>query len=88
MFRDNASERRYEFETPAGLVIANYRDEGALRVIAHVETPMAVRGKGCAARLMDEIVAHARTHGLKLHPVCSYADAYFKRTPGAGDVLA
>lgn len=86
-FQDNSSARRFELGTADGLIIASYRDRNGVRVITHVETPAAARGKGHAARLMDEIVAHARTNGVKLAAACSYAVAYFERTPQARDVL-
>lgn len=87
-FRDNVAQRRYERETPEGVCFAAYREVGATRVLLHVETPLAARGKGHAARLMDDIVAHARANALALAPHCSYAVSYFRRQPAAGDVLA
>ncbi|MBY0564096.1 MAG: N-acetyltransferase [Hyphomonadaceae bacterium] len=86
-FRDNAAASRFELETPDGLIIADYRDLGAVRSITHVETPATARGKGHAGRLMDAIVAHARAGGPRLRASCSYAVAYFERTPDALDVL-
>jgi predicted GNAT family acetyltransferase len=57
-------------------------------VIPHVETPIAHRGKGAAARLMEAIVGHARATSTKLTPTCPYAVVWFKRHPQAADVLA
>lgn len=87
-FRDNAAASRFELDTPDGTSFADYRDAGAVRLITHVETPAAARGKGHAGQLMDAIVAHARAGGPRLRASCSYAVAYFERTPGARDVLA
>lgn len=87
-FRDNAAAKRYELDAPEGVSIANYRDIGGVRVIMHVETPVAAQGRGYAQKLMDLIVAEARTNGLPLRASCSYAVAYFKRHPQAADVLA
>jgi hypothetical protein len=87
-FRDNAAEHRFELETAEGVVFAAYRDRQGSRAITHVETPMHARGKGHAGALMDAIVFYARAQAIKLTPLCSYAAAYFERTPSARDVLA
>lgn len=87
-FRDNTSARRYELETEAGVIFANYRDSEGARTIVHVETPLAARGRGFAAKLMDAIVARARTDAVKLRARCSYAQAYFDNRPETTDVQA
>jgi uncharacterized protein len=87
-FRDSPAERRYELAADGVISFADYRDQAGVRFILHVETPPEARGKGHAARLMNEIVADARARGLKLRAVCSYAVAYFKRHAGATDVQA
>lgn len=87
-FRDNAKARRFERDTPFGLAWADYTQQDATRVLTHVEAPPQARGRGVAAALLAQIVAHARTNGLKLTPRCSYAVAYFEQRPEARDVLA
>lgn len=87
-FRDNAAASRFELDTPDGISFADYRDVGPVRLITHVETPAAARGKGYAAQLMDAIVAHVRARDSRVRASCSYAVAYFERTPNARDVLA
>jgi predicted GNAT family acetyltransferase len=87
-FRDNATAHRFELEAPEGLSFADYRDVAGVRAIMHVETPPAAQGLGYATRLMNEVVAHARKHGLKLRASCAFAAAYFKRHSDAADVLA
>jgi hypothetical protein len=86
-FRDNDDALRYERAEPGGLVFAEYEEVGDLRRILYVETPPALRGKGLAALLMDDIVAHARSRKLKLKPICPYAVAYAKRHRGLEDVF-
>ncbi|GIK47397.1 MAG: GNAT family N-acetyltransferase [Hyphomonadaceae bacterium] len=86
-FRDNAAEHRYEFDAPEGVSFADYRDVEGVRVILHVETPEAARGKGYAQQLMDAVVEQARKDGQRLRASCAYAVAYFRRHPAAQDVL-
>ena len=87
-FHDNAGARRYELEIEGHTSFAEYLDGGASRMIMHVETPEAARGRGHAEKLMRAIVEDARATGAKLTPRCSYAVAYFRRNKDAADVLA
>ncbi len=86
-FRDNEDALRYERAEAGGLVFAEYEEAGSLRRILHVETPPELRNQGLAAVLMDEIVAHARAHGLKLQPICPYAAVYARRHREHADVF-
>ncbi|MBL8538255.1 MAG: N-acetyltransferase [Hyphomonadaceae bacterium] len=88
MFRDNAEAGRFELDLSEGVVYAAYRERNGVRIITHVETPPAARGRGRAGALMDQIVVYAREHAIRVSPVCSYAVAYFERKPDASDVLA
>ena len=85
---DNPKRSRFELIEDGQTAFATYRRYGALVVIPHVEAPPALRGKGTAGRLMEGLVAHARAHGLKIEPVCSYAAIWFRRHPDARDVLS
>lgn len=79
--RDNTAERRYELDNDGFTSTCDYRDSGLGRLLTHVETPEAARGRGHAAKLMAAIVESARKAGMKLTPRCSYAVAYFRRHP-------
>ncbi len=87
-FRDNTHAERYEYDVGAVQSIADYMLAGGVRVITHVETPVHARGQGHAARLMAEIVEHARANNIKLRGRCPYAVAYFRRHPDTTDVQA
>jgi predicted GNAT family acetyltransferase len=85
---DNASRHRFELEENGETAFANYHRDGSHIVIPHVEAPMALRGTGTASRLMEGIVALARTENFKITPTCSYALIWFRRHKEAADVLA
>jgi predicted GNAT family acetyltransferase len=87
-FRDNSARHRYELDAPEGSSFADYRDLAGVRVIMHVETPAEARGRGYATKLMNHVVAHARSEGLPLRASCAFAVAYFRRHAEAADVLA
>jgi len=84
---DNEERHRFEAQENGLTVFANYREMDGRVVLTHVEADLALRGTGAAARLMEAIVVYARDHNLKLVPRCTYAVAWFRRHPDAGDVL-
>jgi predicted GNAT family acetyltransferase len=79
---------RFEQEEDGGLVYASYRLRDGVYALTHVEADEELRGTGAAGRFMQALVDHARGNGLKLAPLCSYARAWSKRHPEAGDVLS
>jgi predicted GNAT family acetyltransferase len=84
---DNAEQQRFELIENGLLVFANYRRHDSRLVLLHFEADPALRGQGAASRLMDQIVAHARSNALQLVPRCSYAVEWFKHHPEAADIL-
>jgi len=90
-FSDVPAEQRFEqgFTDAQGevrLVYADYAVRGDARVILHVEADPALRGSGAAGRFMQSLAEHAREHGFKLYPTCSYAKAWLERHPDYADV--
>ncbi|MHA1506913.1 MAG: GNAT family N-acetyltransferase [Candidatus Asgardarchaeia archaeon] len=62
-------------------------DEKILRVLA-AYTPEEFRHRGIAPELMKYTVAYAKERGLKIIPICSYAEWYFKKHKEYADILA
>jgi predicted GNAT family acetyltransferase len=84
---DNPAHSRFELAEDGHTAFANYRlSEGTL-TIPYVESPIALRGKGTAGRLLEGVAAHARARGLKIVPICGYAVAWFQRHPEHDDIL-
>lgn len=50
-------------------------------VVYHTEVSEKLRGQGVAAKLLETMVAHARTNNLKVVALCPYVHAQFKRHP-------
>jgi predicted GNAT family acetyltransferase len=84
---DRTSSRRFELEEEGKLAFADYRLEGGILVLPHVEAHPDLRGKGTAGRLMAGILDLARERGLKVQPICGYAAAYIQRHPEYHDLL-
>lgn len=86
--RNNEAERRFELVEDGLTAFADYYAQGDALVIPHVESPIPLRGRGTAGRLMQGVAEMARAEGLRLAPTCSYAVAWFRRHPEWRDVLA
>ena len=84
----NAARQRFELVEEGLTAFADYYAHGEAVVIPHVESPVPLRGRGTAGRLMEGLAPTARAEGLKLIPTCSYAVAWFRRHPQWKDVLA
>jgi predicted GNAT family acetyltransferase len=85
---DNAERRRFELTEQGSLAKADYRVQGEVMILPHVEAAPALRGTGAAGRLMEGVLDAARSRGLKVVPLCSYADAYMRRHPEYADLRA
>lgn len=76
---DNRAMNRFELAVGTQTVFANYRRNGQTLVISYVEAPPSLRGTGAAGRLMEGVAETARTEGLKIVPLCSYAALWMRR---------
>ncbi|MEY4255311.1 MAG: hypothetical protein RLZZ141_538 [Pseudomonadota bacterium] len=76
---DNAQRQRYELAVDGSLVFADYQRQAGKVVITHVETPVALRGRGLAAVLMRGLVDEAQARGLEVVPICSYAQDWMRQ---------
>ena len=82
------SGRRFELAEQGALAYADYRVQDGRLIIPHVEAAHALRGTGAAGRLMAGVIDAARQRGLKVVPLCGYADAYMRRHPETADLRA
>ncbi len=83
---DNRELQRFELLVDGQVVFANYRRQPGRLVITYVEAPPALRGAGVAGRLMQGVLELARTEGVKVLPLCSYARAWMQRHPEFADL--
>lgn len=85
---DNTARSRFELIEEGKLAFADYRLNGGVLILPHVEADPALRGRGAAGRLMAGVLNLARDRGLKVTPICSYAVAYIQRHPEYRDLQA
>ncbi|CAO2042287.1 unnamed protein product, partial [Urochloa humidicola] len=82
-------EDKGRFETPDGEAFLEYRlPSPAVMDMVHTYVPRSKRGQGLAARLCDAAFAHARSHGMRVVPTCSYiSDTYLPRNPALEELV-
>lgn len=85
---DNRARHRFELTENGLTAFADYREDGGVLLIPHVEAPHALRGTGAAGRLMQGLLEQVRRDGKKIVPLCPYAAAYIRRHPEFEDLLA
>jgi predicted GNAT family acetyltransferase len=83
----NQGAARFEMQVQGHLCIAQYRLIDGVMWLTHTEVPPAIEGRGHAAQLVRAALDHARAHGLKVQPACSYVRAYMRRHPESQDLL-
>ena len=77
----------FEARVDGGVAECVYRLQGGVMNIVHTEVPPASEGRGIAAALVRAALAHARAHGLRVRPSCSYVRTYMRRHPETQDLL-
>ncbi|MBE1460443.1 putative GNAT family acetyltransferase [Nocardiopsis terrae] len=60
--------------------------EGVL-ALPHVEVEPAFEGRGVASALMRDSLDHIRGRGLKIVPICPFAQAFLERNPDYADLV-
>ena len=83
---DNPDRSRFEMAVPGGTAFATYRRSGDVLLVPHTEVPREAEGQGHGSALMKGVLEHARAHGLKVRPLCSFAANYMRRHPEYEDV--
>jgi predicted GNAT family acetyltransferase len=55
--------------------------DGNVFVADHSGTPVALRGRGIATKLVERMAADARSEGFKIRPLCPFVVALFSQRP-------
>ena len=79
---------RFELRVHGQTAFAQYHLIDGVMWLTHTETPPPLQGRGLAARVVRAALDHARAHGLRVRPACSYVRAYLRRHPELQDLVA
>ena len=82
------AKSRFETVVEGGTSVLDYWLRDGVMTIHHTGVPPRLEGRGIAAALVQAALDHARAHGLKVNPVCSYAGAYMRKHPQNLPLLA
>jgi len=85
--RNNTVRHRYELDADGDTAVAYYTISPGVITLTHTETPMALRGRGIASRLVRGVLESARVEGLKVVPKCPFVSAYIAKHPEFGTLL-
>ncbi len=85
--RNNESLHRYELDAEGQSAVAYYKLAPGVITLTHTETPVVLRGRGIASRLVRGALEDARARGLKVVPKCPFVSAYMAKHPEFGDLL-
>ncbi len=84
---DNPESSRYELWVDDELIsIADYRLDGDVLAVPHVETRPDRREMGNSDRLMHGMLTDLRARGLRIRPICPHAAAYLRNHPDQADL--
>jgi len=84
----NEAASRFELRVQGLWCIAQYHLIDGVMWLTHTETPPALRGRRLAEQVVRAALDHARAHGLKVRPACSYVRTYLRRHPEMKDLVA
>ena len=56
-------------------------------IIEHTEVSDELKGQNVGNQLLHTAVEYARTHNIKIIPLCPFANSVFKKKPEYADVL-
>ncbi len=82
----NVAASRFETTVEGHTAYTNYSIRDGVMAMPHTVVPRPIGGRGVAEQLVAAAMAHARAHGLKVDPQCSYVAAYMRRHPDVQDL--
>ena len=86
-FNDNKELSQYELKTKNGTAFLDYSLDGDVISLLHTEVPVADRGQGSAAMLVQYALDDARNRDLRVKPTCPYVATFVKRHPEYQDIV-
>lgn len=86
---DNPDVHRYELRHDGSVVgIVQYRIDGDIMTIPHVEVAGHLRGTGVSGPFLDAVLARIEARGMKVIPTCGYAASHIAARPELRHLVA
>lgn len=77
----NESTHRFEQVVEGHTAYVEFERLPGAIAYTHTIVPEALGGRGIGSALVRHVLDHARRHGLKVRPDCSFIHAYIDRHP-------
>lgn len=84
----DATQQRFSLTVDGKQAYLQYSIVDGVMALTHTDVPPAIGGRGIAAQLVKASLDHARAHGLKVQPDCSYAALYLRKHTEYADLRA
>ena len=68
--------------------VRRQNDKGDVLVAEHTLVPAEIGGRGVAGKLVEAMIADARSENFHIDPQCSYVEAAFRKHPEWADLRA
>ena len=78
---------RFQVVVDGHTCVADYELAAGVMTITHTGVDPSIGGRGIAGAMVQAALAHARSEGLKVNPLCSYARVYMQRHPETLDLM-
>ena len=79
--RHDAAHHRFVTDVDGHTAYVEYEPGASAIAITHTIVPPEIGGRGIASQLVRAALLHARNEGLRVDPICSYADAWMRKHP-------
>ena len=83
----NEAASQFQADVDGEEAVLVYMRSGNSLVIVSTRVPPQFRGMGIAAKLTTTAFEYARTNGLSVTPMCSYASTFVRRHPEYRDLV-
>lgn len=84
---DNKEERRFETFIDGYPAIIEYSVKPEVLILEHTEVDPALKGKGVASDLVENVLLQIELQGLKVVPKCPFIKKYIEKHPEWESIL-
>ena len=84
----NQASSRFEIVEGSHTAVLEYRISHGALVLTHTGVPQEIEGMGVGGALVKAAFEYARSHGLKVRPLCPFVKKYLERHPEYAELVA